>query len=171
MEDKVINQIIGNFFPPTWREILFACALAAASICISFRKKEWGTLRQIIFPFLTLYICCVLGITLLYRLPFDSAHYNYELFWSYKGAKYSETLLREIVLNYLLLLPYGAILPLYWKRRWTVLSGALFSFAIELAQFFMRRGLFEFDDIIGNTVGVILGVGLFSLLKRLKRAK
>lgn len=52
-----------------------------------------------------------------------------------------------------------------------VLSGLLLSAAIELTQFFMRRGLFEFVDIIGNTLGVVIGVGIFSAMKRVSGRK
>ena len=106
----------------------------------------------------------VIGITILYRLPFDNAHYNFNLFWSYKKAKDSGILFLEIMLNYLMLLPFGIMVSLYVKRRWVALSGFLFSVAIEISQFFLHRGLFEFDDIIGNCFGVLIGMGVYQLI-------
>lgn len=118
-----------------------------------------------LLPVLIIYICIVLGITVFNRLPYDSVKYNVELFWSYRAAVENEKLVWEIVLNYFMLLPFGILGAFYLKGRWVILLGFLSSLAIELTQFFMRRGLFEFDDLIGNTLGVIIGVGIYHLLK------
>ncbi len=68
-------------------------------------------------------------------------------------------------MNYFLLFPYGLFAPLYMKNRWALLSGFIFSVLVESAQFLMKRGLFEFDDIVGNTLGVLIGIGIFSLIR------
>lgn len=118
---------------------------------------------------MAIYICAVLGITVFNRLPYDEVKYKFELFWSYREAVSDQKLMWEILLNYFMLLPFGILGALYLKRRWVVLLGFLFSAAIELTQFFMRRGLFEFDDMLGNTLGVVIGVGIYSLMKVRKR--
>lgn len=114
-----------------------------------------------------LYLCSILGITVFNRLPFDKFKYNLELFWSYREAAESKKLMWEIILNYFLLLPYGFFAPLYMKKRWALLSGFMFSVLVESAQFLMKRGLFEFDDIVGNTLGVLIGIGIFSLIRHI----
>ena len=146
---------------------MIAIISAIIAFIISIRKKNWTSLQRIILPIFVFYICVVLGITVFYRLPYDYVRYNTELFWSYKKAQENGKLLLEIALNYLMLLPFGVMASLYYKRRWVVITGFLFSTAIELTQFFMQRGLFEFDDIIGNTLGVLIGVGIYSLLRTL----
>ena len=139
--------------------------LVAAAVIISAKKKNWGKLKRFVFPMFTLYLCAVLGITVFNRLPFDNFKYNLELFWSYKGAAESKKLLWEIILNYFLLLPYGLLAPLYMKKRWVLLSGFVISALVETAQFLMKRGLFEFDDIVGNTLGVVIGIGIYTLIR------
>lgn len=124
-----------------------------------------------LLPVLIIYICIVLGITVFNRLPYDSVKYNVELFWSYRAAAENGKLVWEIVLNYFMLLPFGILGAFYLKGRWVILLGFLSSLAIELTQFFMRRGLFEFDDLIGNTLGVIIGIGIYYLLKCLGKRK
>ncbi len=111
-----------------------------------------------------LYLCAILGITVFNRLPFDNFKYNLELFWSYREAAESKKLMWEIILNYFLLFPYGLFAPLYMKKRWTLLSGFMLSVLVETAQFLMKRGLFEFDDIVGNTLGVLIGIGIYTLI-------
>lgn len=58
--------------------------------------------------------------------------------------------------NLLLFIPYGAMLPLIWKRSWNsficVLVGALTSAGIELIQLLTQRGYFQIDDIVVNTL-------------------
>ena len=131
---------------------------------IAAGKKDWCRLKRLALPVFILYLCAVLGITIFSRLPFDRVRANFELFWSYRRASENRKLLWEIILNYFMLLPYGLLAPLYMKKPWALVSGFLFSAGIELAQYFMRRGLFEYDDIVGNTLGVLLGIGLFALL-------
>lgn len=154
--------------------MLAAGVFVLAAVILAALKKNWSKVQRGVFPVLTIYICIVLGITVFNRLPFDSVKYNTELFWSYKKAVNNPKLVWEILLNYFLLLPFGILGSLYIKRLWVVLLGLFLSAAIELTQFIMRRGLFEFDDMIGNTFGVVIGVGIYSLLKcasRMKRSK
>lgn len=167
MEVTVIDKIIGNYYHPTWREILMAAILVIIAVYTAVKNRSWNKVQKILFPVFTLYICFVLGITIFNRLPFDRVKYNFALFWSYKKAVRNRKLFWEIVFNYFMLLPFGVFGAFYLKSRWVVLFGLLFSSAIELTQFLMRRGLFEFDDIIGNTLGVLIGVGIYSLVKTL----
>ena len=77
-------------------------------------------------------------------------------FWSYSHPE----LRMEIVLNYLLFMPLGVLLYLCFGEKWglkVVLIGFLLSASIEIAQLVFRIGLFEFDDMIGNTIGCFVG--------------
>jgi len=134
---------------------------------VAYRKKNWSRLKRTMLPVFVLYLGFVIGITILYRYPFDQGQYNFELFWSYK--KNSRRLYREILLNYLMLFPFGMIGPLYVKKRWTVLTGLIFSLSIEVMQLLLKRGLFEFDDIVGNMAGVLIGIGVYSVVKSMRR--
>lgn len=132
---------------------------------LAIKKKDWSRAQRMLLPVLAIYICNVLGITVFNRLPYNRVKYNMELFWSYRAAAENRKLIWEIVLNYFMLLPFGILGSFYLKGRWVILLGLLSSVAIEFTQFFMRRGFFEFDDIIGNTLGVIIGVGMYHLMK------
>lgn len=64
-------------------------------------------------------------------------------------------------------LPLGFFPPLLfrdWNRLRIALFGTVFSFGIELTQYFLGRHC-DVDDILLNVLGVILGYGLFLLLK------
>lgn len=64
--------------------------------------------------------------------------------------------------------PIGFLLPFFskkYKKGWrTYIVGFLLTLGIELIQYFTGRGIFEIDDIIGNTVGTMIGYGLITLL-------
>jgi glycopeptide antibiotics resistance protein len=86
-------------------------------------------------------------------------------------------MLKENILNCILLMPYGCLLPgaldkrISWKRGLVIGMGT--SFVIELLQLITCRGLFEFDDIIHNGVGCMMGavLGSWCWLRMLKKFK
>ena len=134
-----------------------------------YRNGKWHKTQAMVFPFFVFYLCLIMGITIFNRLPYDDALYKTDLFWSYREAVNSKRLLLEIILNYCMMIPMGVLLPLYINKRCTFLVGFTFSMMIEIMQFYMRRGLFEFDDIIGNTFGVVIGVLLYIAANKIWR--
>ncbi|MDD3340399.1 MAG: VanZ family protein [Lachnospiraceae bacterium] len=73
------------------------------------------------------------------------------------------------VLNIILFLPLGLLLPLLWKRGTsflqTALTGFCLSLAVELSQLFNFRAT-DVDDLIMNTLGTMIGYGLYHLFFR-----
>lgn len=84
-------------------------------------------------------------------------------------------LLQENLLNILLLFPAGILLPGLTGRKlkwWMgLLVGIAVSSAIEISQLLLCRGLFEFDDIIHNSLGCMLGCLLGNRMLRLVHGK
>ncbi len=121
---------------------------------------------------LTYYYILIL-YTVVFRPTYTSYRYQLGLFWSYKLAINGEAYLYyEIVLNYLLLFPVGLLLYLLLPRKQpypfllVILIIGFSSAAIEISQLLLRRGLFEFDDILGNVLGGILGYALCAGARR-----
>lgn len=114
------------------------------------------------------YLCVVLGATLFSRAGWTDGSMK-PLFYSYKDAwiHFSNAAWRNIILNFCMFIPFGFWLPLGQKRLrrfWSVsLAGFGVSLLIECTQLFLQRGIFELDDIWGNTVGAMIGYGLFSI--------
>ena len=121
--------------------------------------------------YLLTFLALVFSSTVFTRTP-GIRQYRLELFWSWKkilelgkcGKLKSVTedgLLQENLLNILLLLPAGILLPGVFNRemKWWqgLLFGVMISSTIELCQLVLCRGLFEFDDIIHNSLGCMLG--------------
>lgn len=65
-----------------------------------------------------------------------------------------------MVLNIIMLIPFGAFLPIYFKKfrklSSTVIAGALMSLTIEVLQLFVFRAT-DINDLIMNTLGALVG--------------
>lgn len=86
-------------------------------------------------------------------------------FWSYSHPE----LRIEILLNYVLFMPLGVLLYLCFGEKFglrVVMAGFLLSASIEIVQLVFRIGLFEFDDMIDNTVGCLVGAVVGKLVKK-----
>ncbi len=68
---------------------------------------------------------------------------------------------REVLLNVLLYLPLGYLLPFVSKKfrrpSAVLLIGFLCSLATELGQYYTKLGYFQVDDLICNTMGALIG--------------
>ena len=80
----------------------------------------------------------------------------------------------SMILNIVMFMPLGFLLPLIWKNYQslfrTALTGLGFSFGIEFCQLFNRR-VSDVEDLLMNMLGTMLGWGIwlcFSYIVRLK---
>ena len=70
----------------------------------------------------------------------------------------------EVRANILLFIPIGFLLPLVVKKM-PLLWGIGFSLLIEIIQFITRRGTCETDDVISNTIGLLIGYAIVTTLR------
>ncbi len=125
--------------------------------------------KLIIAALLFCYLIVVLGATLGRRGDYTGS-INLHPFSAYREAwnSFSITAWRNIVLNIMMFVPFGFLLPLLserFRRVWkTYLLGFILTVGIECIQYYTGRGIFEIDDIIGNTIGMMIGYGLIMLL-------
>ena len=77
--------------------------------------------------------------------------------------------------NTAMFIPTGIILPVVYKKLNSfgkvVAAGASISLCIELLQLPFASRTSDVDDLILNTLGVIIGYGIYALVKKLKKAK
>ncbi|NLD88436.1 MAG: VanZ family protein [Clostridiales bacterium] len=105
----------------------------------------------------------------------DNVQYNLTPLWSYPvivaGGSRGRRVLAQVVMNIVMGIPIGVLLPCALKTRFlrTVLCGFLFSVLIEILQFFTHTGLCEVDDIMHNTLGTVLGYSLFAVIHFIRR--
>jgi glycopeptide antibiotics resistance protein len=92
-------------------------------------------------------------------------HVNFQLFKMFKIYK---VLSRQIVGNFVMLLPLGIFLPLLYKRISNLflifLTGLLVSTTIELLQLITSYRSADVDDIFLNTLGACTGFLIYKLI-------
>lgn len=129
---------------------------------VRFWNLFWGAL-------LVCYVVVVLGATMFSRTEAPRGNIRLQPFASYRYAwnSFSERDWRNLILNILMFVPFGFMLPLvfqsfriFWK---TYLAGFLFTLLIEVSQILFQRGVFELDDIMNNLLGAIIGYGFYRL--------
>ncbi len=135
-----------------------------------FTVKQWKKSRMFAAFLIVWYMVFVYGSTVFTRTPGPQMRYCLELFWSYRwGIRvYGDEMIKEILLNCMMLMPLGVLLPAVFPAAGryesiTVFIGFLVSFSIEVLQLVLKCGLFEFDDIIHNTAGVAVGDFIYKL--------
>jgi len=156
----------------------FALLLPLISRALSGRPKLFAVTKYVI---LGVYMLAYLYETVLFRAVKATRSIEPILLWSYRKAftlaggltVSNPTMLVQILLNILLFIPLGYLLPFSWPglrekliSKKVVLIGMLCSGLTEITQLVFKIGLFEFDDILNNTVGCLLGCMLYELIQR-----
>lgn len=84
-------------------------------------------------------------------------------------------LLLNVIGNAAMFVPSGIVLPIVYKRLntfWKVLTtGTGISLCIEIIQLPFSVRATDIDDLILNTIGVIVGYGIYTLIKCTRRTK
>lgn len=137
--------------------------IAIALITIIAIKKEKRSRRQIICLLITgAYTEIVLLLTLLLRHSYDGTHMKIIPFWIFSEVnRYGlRHVVQEVAVNLLMFLPIGLFLSLGFPQLRTVsivFIGLGLSLIVESLQLFLRVGAFEINDLIFNTIGIIIG--------------
>ncbi|MCR4690992.1 MAG: VanZ family protein [Lachnospiraceae bacterium] len=158
---------------PTWTKagttagiVLITLLMFPALVGCITKKLEKRRFTAMLFLLIWLY--WVFASCVFYRSGYAEYHYILKPFWSYELAfgRGSRIMLQEILLNCCLLLPVGFLFPVAFdlkKPAITILFGFLCSAGIETMQLVMKKGLFEWDDMLHNTLGVVAGYGLYRI--------
>ena len=94
-------------------------------------------------------------------------------FWTWREELGFAAVFTNLAGNVLCFLPFGAILPVFSQRTrnlWTIaLLSFEFSLAVECIQLVTMTGSFDVDDLVLNTLGGVLGFGLFCVCDRWRK--
>ncbi len=140
--------------------------------------RRLDILRELLLSLAFIYGCAVFHLTffpmaiVLYAFdPYDSN--LVPLVGMLRMLQYVSpaSILENLGGNLVLLAPLGFLLPVFLKplRGFAkmLLAGFLVSLSIELTQLFLAVRIFDVDDLLLNTLGVLLGFGFFLLLSRI----
>ena len=158
--------------------VIVALFITAATLIIYrffLKKRSVPIGKVLLWATFFCYIIVVLGATLMMRASFYEGRKIMPLFYSYREAwvDFSAVMWRNIILNILMFLPFGFLLPLchrifdsFWK---TSIAAFVFTSLIETVQYFLKLGIFEPDDLLNNTIGAMIGFGIYALIFFKKR--
>ena len=139
--------------------VILVCTLCLLAAVAMHKIKKTQALGAIIA---LVYMVIIFGSTVFTR-GVSSRQCELTVLWSWKEvlAAGDRGKMTEILLNCVMLMPIGILLPVAAGRRIhpavALLAGAVLSGTIEVSQFIFARGLFEWDDIIHNSLGCMLG--------------
>lgn len=123
------------------------------------------TAKLLLVEFVTIIYCS----TVIFRRGGEVTRYDFHPFWSYAAIQQGrEELLAENIMNVVVFVPIGLLIGIGFAKWpwWNVIgTGCLLSVTIEAMQLVLKRGFCEVDDVMHNTLGCIIGYGLYSLIK------
>ncbi len=158
---------------------MLLAVMILASVIIRFKCCR-ATQNKVFSIAFWVYIIAVLWITILSRTPSADIKVRFDVVFlrqifrvkfaedgSFSGLKIGR-MYWERRLNVLLFIPFGYLICMVWKKlqRWwrTAIAGIAFSMIIETVQLFTSRGWFDLDDLFLNTMGTLIGYGLYRIL-------
>ena len=152
---------------------LFVAIIAFAFGALTFtlcKIKKFNNKKNLFTVLLVMYIAGVLGVTILCKYPGERVC-SFIPFSAYAMnlTRGNTWFFMQEVFNILMFIPFGGIVGIKKKAKQTVLYGLSFSLFIEVIQFVAGRGSFDVNDLIGNTLGTLLGVIIIkAIIKRTK---
>ncbi len=127
-------------------------------------KKAFNFKEYFLSTIFVAYLSALLMITLARQASLYSS-VNLKLFQSYRTsiAVLDTRSLVHIVMNILMTIPFGLLLPLVYKKSQKFLNFLVIIVitivSIESLQMILGRGIFDIDDIFNNLLGGIIGFG------------
>lgn len=139
--------------------------IVAVLYFLKIRKKvSWKCVFEMIF--------CIYSVMLAETVGLLSLKFNFDGMVSFNLIPFLGNSFIPVVLNFLLFLPYGFLLPLVfcsckWNWKKILCIGAITSFFIEVLQMFGGRYA-EIDDFLMNTLGTFSGYIFYRCLWNLR---
>lgn len=158
-----------------WWCVIIAVGIILSLLLIYSRKKKNVNKTKLITIFIFVQYILIIFISTVFSRKTNTEYlYKLELFWSYMNyAKIGVLgILYENIYNVFLFIPYGFCLRTLFPRTrilLIILTGTMVSFVIEILQLLLKKGYFEFDDILHNSLGVLLGCVIFKLIDKIYR--
>ena len=147
-------RTLPNEFPEIFVNRIIISGIAFAVFCavsiFLYKKHKFNKLQCGVAILLSLYIVVLLYFTVV--------------------GRYSQVL-RQLLINFVMLMPVGFLLPVVIKAKHkyliTMALSLLLTVFIETMQLITKCGSFEVDDIINNFIGAVLGMLIYMLFNRI----
>ncbi|MCC8082162.1 MAG: VanZ family protein [Lachnospiraceae bacterium] len=170
MTTEETYNFINTYLPvSTWPILIF---IGAAVFALNLRMRE-NTERAFLKAMLVSWFISVIFTTLVIRKPTDLIKVNLMPLWSWRDLIVNHNMisLQEIILNIILFIPGGILLHFLYrvKPKFAFLTGFIFSALIETLQLITHRGFFEWDDMLHNGFGCLMGAFFAMQILKIQR--
>ena len=170
-------RTLPHYFPEIFVNRIIISMIAFAVFCavsiFLYKKQKFNKLQCGAAILLSLYIVVLLYFTVTGRYSHEEYEYQINFFTSYRSFfKYNgEQVLRQLLINLVMLMPVGFLLPVVINAKHkyliTMALSLLLTVFIETMQLITKCGSFEIDDIINNFVGAVLGMLIYMMLNNI----
>ncbi len=173
----LLNFIYGDKLLMLYEAASALIPFAAALVClILYYKKKESTLRRTRVLLLSVFAVYITGVFYFTGAGtvWEWVRNSFKIGWDQVNILPFSTDIDVVgyLLNILLFVPLGVLLPLIWKEKNKIssvlLGGVGFSALIEVSQLVNFRCP-DVDDLIMNTLGAIAGYAVFKLFNKFLR--
>ena len=160
---EYVLSMYNSYIPSQFFECFFSLLSISVLVTFLFKGLKKG-IRIYGIIILVSYLFLLYASTLFFR-NYEKHHgYFLKPFWSYSR----NDMLLENLMNVIVFVPIGLLVgctikKMSWKK--VLFIGMGISLSIELLQLVFKRGYAEMDDLIHNTLGCMIGFGVYSLAK------
>lgn len=163
-------RLLWKYIPSYVYEICVIALVICVIICVLFYNLKSG-IRYISRLILSEYVLLLYCSTVFFRYIAGGRDYNFIPFWSYYAFFCGDNphLLPENIMNIFIFVPLGLLLGFscrYMTFNKAIIIGCAVSLGIELLQLLFIKGFSEFDDVMHNTLGCVIGYWLYTILLR-----
>lgn len=145
------------------------CALIPCIVYICFKKKKSYIFFSILYVLYIWQIYDLTGIGSLSDILYSLSS-NSEIIKANINLTPLTNITLGFILNIIMFIPLGFLLPFLWKKYQkltpTLLFGFLFSLFIELSQLITLRAT-DIDDLIANTLGALIGYLIWKIYMKI----
>lgn len=148
---------------------------------VIYRKKggrrSFSSIQLITALMLIMWFGAVMVLTTFSRGANFEGWINFQLFSGYRSAwhQWSLSEFQLIIFNMLMFVPLGLLMPLLGMKTQrfapVLFISLVVTIGIELSQMLSRRGIFELDDILHNTLGSLAGYFIMRAIQDSKRQR
>ena len=170
-------RTLPHYFPEIFVNRIIISVIAFAMFCavsiFLYKRHKFNKAQCFAAILLSLYIVVLLYFTVTGRYSHEEYEYKINFFTSYRWLfkTSGEQLLRQLLINLVMLMPVGFLLPIVitTKHKYliTMVLSLLLTVFIETMQLITKCGSFEVDDIINNFIGAVLGMLIYMLLNKI----
>ena len=105
------------------------------------------------------------------RMPPQLVPFKTIIFYVNHVQAITDWFFKNLFCNLVMFIPYGLLLPLIIDRKpkvflKTLVSGMILIICIEILQYVCGLGLCDVDDLILNSLSILMGYGLYRMIKQ-----